>query len=349
MFGDMMKKNYITTIILLTVLMLTACDKVSPTGVLIASSDVDDRVKMSHEYYQIHKREYNVLVGRNGEYTFLVGADSHMTNDPGRMKEMLDNGIDNNDLFIAHLGDIADTKAEYYINLDSVVQKARDKYIKKNYHEVVVKDDKDIEHVFYREPHSTELYTLDQLKMPFYPVVGNHDLTNNGWALWTNIFNSSFYTVFIYVGDEEGHPIYDHLIFLDTASGTLGREQIDLLDDGALDDMFKVNPDGKLRHTFVFGHTNIFRVGTFELASTFPREETYYLLNKFDEWDADIVFCGHVHQWDEQHIGDVTYLTLDSMSERNNPGPGNYLVRVHVKTDGSLSWERVRMNYTPNR
>ena len=63
MFGDMMKKNYITTIILLTVLMLTACDKVSPTGVLIASSDVDDRVKMSHEYYQIHKREYNVLVG----------------------------------------------------------------------------------------------------------------------------------------------------------------------------------------------------------------------------------------------------------------------------------------------
>ena len=104
-----MKKNYITSIILLAVLVLTACDKVSPTGVLIASSDVDDRVKMSHEYYQEYKNDFNVLVSKNGDYTFLVGADSHMTNDPGRMKEMFDIGIDNNDLFIAHLGDIADT------------------------------------------------------------------------------------------------------------------------------------------------------------------------------------------------------------------------------------------------
>ena len=49
---------------------------------------------------------------------------------------------------------------------------------------------------------------------------------------------------------------------------------------------------------------------------------------------------------DEQRVGITDYLTLDSMSERNNPEPGDYLVRVHVKKDGSLSWERVHMNYT---
>ena len=45
-------------------------------------------------------------------------------------------------------------------------------------------------------------------------------------------------------------------------------------------------------------------------------------------------------------VGITDYLTLDSMSERNNPEPGDYLVRVHAKKDGSLSWERVHMNYT---
>ena len=343
-----MKKNCITSIILLSMLMLTACDKISPSGILIATTDVDDRVKMSYEYYKVHKNQYQYLSAEDGEYTFLVGADSHMTNDIGRMEEMFNIGIDNDDLFMAHLGDIADTKAECYINLDYAVKEARDKYVYKHYEEVAVKDDKGEEHYFYRLPGTSDLYTLDQLKMPFYPVVGNHDITNNGWALWTNIFNSSFYFAYIFIGTDDDGAIanYDRLIFLDTASGTLGREQIDMLSNGTMDGMAG-DPSIKIRHTFVFGHTNIFRVGTFELASTFPREETYYLLNKFDEWDADIVFCGHVHQWDEQHIGDVTYLTLDSMSERNNPGPGNYLVRVHVKTDGSLSWERVRMNYTP--
>lgn len=345
-----MKKNYITSIILLAMLMLTACDKVSPTGVLIASSDVDDRVKMSHEYYMEHKNEYNVLLAKGGEYTFLVGADSHMTNDTGRMKEFFDIGIDNKDLFMAHLGDIADTKAEYYINLDSVVQKAHDKYLKKNFEIVTVEDEFGFEHTYYRYPGRSTSYDKEDLVFPFYPVVGNHDITNNGWALWTNIFKSSFYGVFIYVGEnEEGRNVYDRLIFLDTASGTLGREQIDMLDDGVLDVLYTDKGEVEIRNVFVFGHTNIFRVGTFELASTFPREETYYLLDKFDEWDADIVFCGHVHKWDEQQIGNVTYLTLDAMSESNNPNPGDYLVRVHVKKDGSLSWERVHMNYTPKK
>lgn len=345
-----MKKNYITSMILLATLMLTGCDKISPSGILIATTDVDDRVKMSHEYYMDHKDDYNQLMAKGGEYTFLVGADSHLTDDPGRMTEFFDIGIDNNDLFIAHLGDIADTKAEYYITLENIVEEARDKYINKNFEVVTIKDELGIEHTYYRYPGSSIVYQKEDLHFPFYPVVGNHDITNNGWALWTNIFRSSFYGVFIYVGEnEEGHHVYDHLIFLDTASGTLGRNQIDLLNDGVLNVLYSDESRAEIRKVFVFGHTNIFRVGTFELMSTFTREELYYLLDKFNEWNTDIVFCGHVHQWDEQHVGDVTYLTLDTMCEANNPNPGDYLVRVHVKTDGSLSWERVRMNYTPNK
>jgi hypothetical protein len=177
-------------------------------------------------------------------------------------------------------------------------------------------------------------------------VVGNHDITHNGWALWSNIFHSSFYDVYVLVGGEDS-GIYDHFIFLDTANGTLGREQINLIEEGVLDDKYFQEFGFYCRHTFVFSHTNIFRPSSLQFSSTFAREETFFLLDQFVEWKADIVFCGHVHKWDEHEVGGVQYITLDTMSESNKPEPGDYLLRVHVKKDGTLTWERVHMNYTP--
>ena len=42
MYGKRMKKYIFSA--LLAVLTLTACDKVSPAGILIANTDVDDRI-----------------------------------------------------------------------------------------------------------------------------------------------------------------------------------------------------------------------------------------------------------------------------------------------------------------
>jgi hypothetical protein len=39
---------------------------------------------------------------------------------------------------------------------------------------------------------------------------------------------------------------------------------------------------------------------------------------------------------------------MDSMCEKNNPEPGDYLVRVNV-SDDHLDWDPVRMNYTPKK
>jgi hypothetical protein len=180
-------------------------------------------------------------------------------------------------------------------------------------------------------------------------VVGNHDITHNGWALWSNIFHSSFYDFYVGIGIINDEVIFDHFIFLDTANGTLGQEQVDLIEAGVLDDQYGEMFGIRTRNTFVFSHTNIFRPSSLQFSSTFAREETFFLLNQFVEWKASIVFCGHVHKWDEQEVGGVHYLTLDAMSEKNNPAPGDYLARVHVKRDGTLWWERVHMNYTPNK
>jgi predicted phosphodiesterase len=309
---------------------LTSCEKVSPIGVLVSGTGVEDRVKMSELYYRDYLSELDVAAA-DDDYSFLVGADSHVTDDTGRMDEMFDIAIEHGDGFVAHLGDIADTKPEYYINLSKSLERAKRKYMAKEYTYDV----------------STDTYTdedgnivdYDEEKFPFFPVVGNHDITHNGWALWSNIFHSSFYEFNVYLNSEQS--VCDHYIFLDSASGTLGKHQIELIEQGILD----VGENVKVRHTFVFTHTNIFRPSSVQFASTFPREEQYFLLNQFKEWNATIVFCGHVHKWDDREVGGVRYLTLESMSERNSPEPGEYLVRVNVKKNGEIGVEKVMMNY----
>ena len=325
----MKTKTYIC-VALMAAATLTSCEKVSPIGVLVSGTGVEDRVKMSELYYRDYLSELDVAAA-DDDYSFLVGADSHVTDDTGRMDEMFDIAIEHGDGFVAHLGDIADTKPEYYINLSQSLERAKRKYMKKEYTYDV----------------STDTYTdedgnivdYDEEKFPFFPVVGNHDITHNGWALWSNIFHSSFYEFNVYLNSEQS--VCDHYIFLDSASGTLGKHQIDLIEQGILD----VGENVKVRHTFVFTHTNIFRPSSVQFASTFPREEQYFLLNQFKEWNATIVFCGHVHKWDDREVGGVRYLTLESMSERNSPEPGEYLVRVNVKKNGEIGVEKVMMNY----
>ena len=296
-----MKHILQTTLLALLVLLSVACDKVSPQGVLMAGTAVDDRVKMSELYFRQHKQEIIEGTAYAESYSFLIGADSHVTTDTMRMAEYFQNGLDNDDMFWAHLGDIADTKPEYYIHLAN---------------------------------------TIETFKVP---VVGNHDITHNGWALWADLFHTSFYSFVIHVGDPDKKEV-DVFFFLDSASGTLGAKQIELIEEGLLDTVIK---GFNVRNAFAFTHTNLFRPNFMQFASTFPREELYYLIDQFNEWSIDYAFCGHVHAWDEHTFGGCKYLTLDSMCEANNPKAGDYLVRVKVAEDGTISWEKVHMAYEP--
>ena len=311
---------------------MSSCDKVSATGVLIGGTGVDDRVEMSYKYLQ-EGLIYSVEGDMSNEesYSFLVGADSHIADDTGRLAEMFSIGLEHGDLLYAHLGDLADTKADYYINTKKCVDDAKLNFAKK----YLVQSEYDEDYWIDKE-NMEDSVKYDDIVFPFFPVVGNHDITHNGWALFSTIFKSSFYDFDVQV-DEDG--TVDHFIFLDSANGTFGRKQIDLIEDGVVD------PDKKTRHVFVFTHTNFFRPSYTQFSSTFPREEMYYMMNKFNEWNCTFVFMGHVHKWDDRVFGGVHYLTLDSIGERNSPNPGNYLVRVTCHKDGRVEYETVKMNY----
>ena len=315
----------------------SSCEKVSPQGVLMGNTSVDDRVNQSLIYYSYHGDDLDWdLADGIEEYSFLVGSDSHVTIDPGRLAEMIQIGIDNDDLFYCHLGDLADTKPEYYYNtqlaLVDAVRSWRNKYI----------------HLLVNEYYSADfgMYTDDRVApitknyakawenwtLPFYPVVGNHDITHNGWSLFCDQFKTSFYEFTVKVGNS-----YDRFIFLDSANGTLGNFQIDAIEDRALQN------DGKpIRNTFTFTHTNIFRPSLNEFASTYCREELYYILDKLADWKTTIAFWGHVHAWDDRMFGNVRHITMPSMNFVDHPNGGDdLLVRITVKKDGKCEMERV--------
>ena len=316
----------------------SSCDKVSPTGVLIGNTSVDDRVKQSLVNYSSLEVAWDKeLPDTVHEYSFLVGSDSHITYDPGRLEEMLDISINDGDLFCCHLGDLADTKAEYYRNTELAIYRATDKWQDKYLEPYFEDGEAIIDTLFYIDPRTGSLFRKQDFSivpalMPFYPVVGNHDITHNGWALFSRLFKTSFYEFTVMVDGK-----YDRFIFLDSANGTLGDFQIEQIENGVF-----WRDKKNIRNTFVFTHTNIFRPALNEFASTYCREEMYYILDKLADWKTTIAFWGHVHAWDERDFGDVHHITMPSMNFVDHPNGGDDLiVRVTVTGDHEYKIERL--------
>lgn len=331
-----MKKSISSHIVMAALTLVAAsvffssCEKVSPQGVLMGNTSVDDRVRQSLIYYSYYGDDLDWnLTDSIEEYSFLVGSDSHITFDPGRLSEMAQIAMDNNDLFICHLGDLADTKPEYYYNTKAALYDATRTW-KHKYIQPLIDEHHTVDDGMYYDQRIEKftknyLRSWDDWHFPFYPVVGNHDITHNGWSLFCDQFNTSFYEFTVKVGEK-----YDRFIFLDSANGTLGDFQIDAIENKALQ-----NDDKPIRNTFTFTHTNIFRPSMNEFASTYCREELYYLLNKLSEWGTTIAFWGHVHAWDDRMFNEVRHITMPSMNFVDHPNGGdNLLVRITVKSDG---------------
>lgn len=156
---------------------------------------------------------------------------------------------------------------------------------------------------------------VERYDIPFgvIKVIGNHDVFSDGWGSWKLYFGASVYTF----TTENAR-----FIMLDSANGTLSREQLDWLND--------VLSANTKTHTFVFSHMGVY-TGTF--SSVFKldsQDEIYRLQYLLEKHNAKFLFSGHLHAYVEKEINGVTYIiTGGAGAGALDSGPNQY-IRVHV-------------------
>lgn len=142
--------------------------------------------------------------------------------------------------------------------------------------------------------------------------IGNHDISFSQWEEYKGYFNTSVYQ-FTVLTPSQGKDLF---ICLDSAEGSLGRNQREWLED-ILEDAVKES----YRNIIVFTHTHFFKIDSSqEMSGNFNLEETYYLLDLFDRYGVDYVLTGHDHFYEKTVFRNVCYYTLNSLSETEKKG-----------------------------
>lgn len=161
--------------------------------------------------------------------------------------------------------------------------------------------------------------------VPYFPLVGNHDLYFNGWEHYYQLFGSSSYLFTV-----KTPTAIDLYICLDTGSGTLGSEQLEWLED------ILKNDRENYRSCVIFTHLNLFRPRF--TASTNPLvEELHVLLDLFLRYKVNMVVTGHDHVRDTATFGNTEHIIMDALVDYNEDA--SYL-RLVIK-NGNLKYHFV--------
>lgn len=155
--------------------------------------------------------------------------------------------------------------------------------------------------------------------LPYFLVSGNHDLYFDGWKSFYNYFGSSVYSFTV-----ETKTAEDIFICLDSGNGTLGKKQIDWLEN------LLENERNNYRYCFVLSHNNFFRKPRTTSGNP-PLEELYVLLDMFSVNNVNMVISGHAHHRSEEKLGKTSYITLDALHENNKNS--SYLELTIAKGD----------------
>ena len=161
-----------------------------------------------------------------------------------------------------------------------------------------------------------------------FPLAGNHDLYFNGWKDFYSRFGSSTYYFTIRTPNAE-----DLFICLDSASGTLGSEQINWLKN------LLENERHNYRHCLVFTHNNFFR--SWHKPSTNPLvEELYILMELFLIHNVEIIITGHDHSKSIEKLGNTLYIVMDALLDGFKDA--GYLI-LSIKSNENIGYEFVNL------
>ena len=138
---------------------------------------------------------------------------------------------------------------------------------------------------------------------PIFSAIGNHDLYFEAWDDFKKLIGPSVY--WFEVKHRDGKDIF---ITLDSASGTLGNEQMKWLRN------LLEKERGKYRHCIVLTHTNILYTDNSQISSgNMPMEETIAILELFGKHNVMLCLQGHDHYREDVIFKGVRYTIVGSI------------------------------------
>lgn len=296
----MVKKNcsIILLLIILSAAALTFGCNNDLSG-LFTSTDLDERLKSKNDFPFLNRyitkdnfqNEYNFALNPviPDTYKFLVLTDTHIE--------------DGNDFGLIHIKEAVKThEASFVVVLGDITQNGKkqdiDLFIK------IAENDMDV---------------------PFYPVIGNHDIYFGNWNVWRDTIGSTNYKIEIKTNLLDMQP-HTTLLFLDSANSFFGKQQLDWLEN-------EIKKTGS-KNIFVFNHVELFSAGIRMQQSVDTKERARIVSILKDK--ADIMFSGHIHKRVINEAGNVRYVTLEDFKST-----GTYAI-IQVNQAGvSCSFEKL--------
>ena len=166
-----------------------------------------------------------------------------------------------------------------------------------------------------------------QTNKPIFLLIGNHDLFFRGWDIYAKLLGPSVYWFEVKSGSSK-----DLFITLDSASGTLGKKQMEWLKN------ILATERTNYRHCVVLTHTNLFYTDNTQQGSgNMALEETALLADLFSRNKVTLCLQGHDHYREDLTLDGVRYTIVGAIrDEAENP---EYLAITMSNSGAKYRWE----------
>lgn len=270
---------------------LVGCNTLDIKGLFVPTSDL---VGTRFEQSMVkNENKPMATIEASEEYLFYVCADPHIAHSADNLTVFNDAlRNDSEALFGVVLGDLSDRRDNHPRYVESIAYNPT------------------------KHAHSH----------PVFNVLGNHDLFFDGWERYLELVGPS-----VYWFDVEFAGGKDLFLVLDSATGTLGKEQTKWMKG------FLAEKRKEYRHCIISKHTNLFYTDNSQNTSgNMPFEESFALLDLWSEYDVTLVLQGHDHTREDLTYGGVRYTIVGTI--RDGGDAPEYL-KIRVTPDGvEFSW-----------
>ena len=172
--------------------------------------------------------------------------------------------------------------------------------------------------------YSPDKHAYDQ---QVFHVLGNHDLFFNGWVDFKELVGPAVW--WFEVEFDGGKDLF---ISLDTATGSLGRNQTEWFKS------FLAANRKDYRHCVILTHTNFFYTDNSQTSSgNMPLEESYALIDLLGKHKVSLVLQGHDHHSEDLVYQNVRYTIIGAIHDRMEEP--EYIKVTAIQEGLSLDWQ----------